>query len=175
MAWIYNADTYCDDCGKEIRRRILGEFKAKGQKPPFDPKDEDMYDSDEFPKRAKDIETDAPCHCGNGDDCLNAITLSDSSKVGALIGTLTAEGTEYVRQAIREGSSLVAVEVWAPEFGLEKEIGYKSNADIIEELLDIGDWLVEHAGPMGSFGGMPSSSAARLEEIKKRLAELRQS
>ena len=112
MPFIYQADLYCDDCGRDIRKRLKAEGHA-----PEDPSDERSYDSDEYPKHVPDGgESDSPNHCGSGDDCLNAIELSDGSKIGALITEeLTSDGEEYVRQAIAEGG-LCAVEVWAEEW-----------------------------------------------------------
>ena len=112
MCVIYQADVYCDDCGRDIVRRLKGEGKN-----PADFDDENLYDSDEYPKDGDDDEeSDSPQHCGNGADCVNAIVLSDGSKVGCLIGTnLTSEGMDYVREAVQEGG-MVAREVWRDEF-----------------------------------------------------------
>lgn len=111
MAAIYAADIWCDSCGYAIRDSIKAEGKA-----PENPDDERTYDSDEYPKYASDDEeSDSPQHCGSGETCLEADTLSDGSKVGKLIGTeLTDDGVEYVREAIAEGG-LVA-DFWAEEF-----------------------------------------------------------
>ena len=111
MAQVYQADIFCDSCGEQIRLRILGEGKA-----PQNPIDETTYDSDEYPKRAWDHdESDSPQHCGSGETCLEAETLSDGSKVGKLIGTtLTDDGVAYVREAIAAGG-LVA-DFWEEEF-----------------------------------------------------------
>ncbi len=110
MAYIYAVDLWCDTCGEQI----CEDLKAKGQAP--DDFDERTYDSGEYPKLADgDCESDCPQHCGSHDDCLEAIELTDGSKVGALLGTtLTPDGVEYVREAIAEGG-LVA-ELWADEF-----------------------------------------------------------
>lgn len=112
MAAIYAADIFCDSCGDDIRQRITTSGKA-----PKNPEDETTYDSGEFPKCANDDdETDSPQHCGSGEDCLEAETLSDGSKIGKLIGTnLTEEGVEYTREQIASGG-LVA-EFWADQFG----------------------------------------------------------
>ena len=45
MAYIYNVDIFCDDCGEDICRQITEEGHA-----PADPEDQGSYDSDEFPK-----------------------------------------------------------------------------------------------------------------------------
>lgn len=112
MPYIYQSELWCDSCGQAIRERITAEGHA-----PENPDDETSYDSDEFPKYAStDGETDSPSHCGSGNECLEAIELSDGTKVGALISeNLTTDGADYVRQAVKEGG-LVAVEVWKPAF-----------------------------------------------------------
>ena len=112
MPYIYDADLWCDDCGKGFIDDI-----HKAGTAPADPNDEYSYDSDDYPKYVGDAgESDSPHHCAAGMCCINAITLSDGSKVGALITEeLTEEGREYVRQAIKEGG-LCAVEVWLDAF-----------------------------------------------------------
>lgn len=98
MSYIYQADVWCDDCGRAIRNRLKQEGKA-----PADPRDETSYDSDDYPKRAcDDDESDTPQHCAAGPDCLNAITLPDGDKVGFLMGELTRDGVNYVKEAQRE-------------------------------------------------------------------------
>ncbi len=111
MAAIYAADIYCNSCGNDIRKSITDSGLA-----PDDPDNESTYDSDEYPKFVGSLdETDSPQHCGSGEDCLEAETLSDGSKVGRLIGTnLTEAGVEYTREQIASGG-LVA-EFWADQF-----------------------------------------------------------
>lgn len=111
MAAIYQADIYCDSCGDDVRQQITTKGKA-----PTNPDDETSYDSDEYPKRANDDdESDSPQHCGSGETCLEAETLSDGSKVGKLIGTnLTEAGVEYVREAIEAGG--IVADFWAEQF-----------------------------------------------------------
>jgi len=108
--YIYAADIYCEDCGEVIRERITEEGHA-----PADPWDECSYDSDEFPKGPYPDgggEADCPQHCGAGSDCLNAIELSDGTKIGAwLENELTTYGVEYVQEAIQEGGEVA--ELWA--------------------------------------------------------------
>ena len=112
MAYIYQAEIWCHDCGEKIKDDILTEHPDWEDKFEF----EDEYDSDEFPKYANDdAETDCPQHCGSGADCINAIELSDGSKIGCLIGTaLTTDGIEYVKQAVKEGG--LCAELWRKEF-----------------------------------------------------------
>ncbi len=45
ICYIYQAALYCDSCGSEIKQRLKDESKR-----PKDWRDEDSYDSDEYPK-----------------------------------------------------------------------------------------------------------------------------
>lgn len=85
MGFIYDADTYCDDCGDIIR----GELHAQG-KAPEDVMDHSSYDSDEFPKDA-DIEheeSDTPTYCAQCGKFLH--------------NPLTSYGYAYVQSALDE-------------------------------------------------------------------------
>jgi len=108
MAYIYAADIYCDDCGREICRRIRAEGKA-----PADPVDERSYDSGDYPKYVDGSdEADSPQHCGSGPDCINAYEFADGVKVGVwLENDLTTDGINYVIEAVREGGAVA--ELWA--------------------------------------------------------------
>lgn len=101
--YVYCADTYCDSCGKRLRREIAAHGFA-----PADP--DDVYvDSDSWPQPALEESTDGPDHCGSDGDCLEAIDLSEygeipylvgaeERKIGALLSDgLTAEGVEYLK------------------------------------------------------------------------------
>lgn len=100
MSYIYQADVWCDACGRAICRRL----KAAG-KAPADPSDEWSYDSDDYPKiTGDDEEADSPQHCAAGEDCLNAIKLPNGSKVGFLFGELTCDGVAYVKEAVAEAA-----------------------------------------------------------------------
>jgi hypothetical protein len=100
MAYIYQADVWCDDCGEAIRERLTREGMA-----PANPEDEWSYDSDDFPKRASDDEeSDSPQHCAAGEHCVNAVMLPSGEKVGYLFGELTTVGVAYVEEAI-EGAA----------------------------------------------------------------------
>ena len=108
MPAIYQADTWCDDCAEAIKATLSK---------PEDPNDEASYDSDEFPKFMDDEEScDTPCHCGSGEDCLNAIVLPSGRKVGMILGGLTEDGEAYVREAIEDGGEVA--ELWKEHFGL---------------------------------------------------------
>lgn len=98
MSYIYQADVWCDDCGRAICKRLKREGLA-----PENPGDEWTFDSDEYPKRADDDdEADTPQHCAAGEQCINAIDLPSGDKVGLLFGELTRDGVEYVKEAIAE-------------------------------------------------------------------------
>lgn len=101
MAYIYQADIYCDDCGTKIINESTSEI---------------LDDSDEFPQYCdNEQESDCPEHCACQEECINAIELSDGTKIGCLIGTnLTNDGIEYVKEAVKDGG-LVA-ELWKQEF-----------------------------------------------------------
>lgn len=111
MAYTYQADIYCDQCG----RAIMDLLDIQEQ--------EDTGDSDDYPQWCNDEdEADCPQHCGSGEACLDYAILSDGTKIGCLIGTsLTADGIEYVREAVVESHrrgevNSVAIEIWEREF-----------------------------------------------------------
>lgn len=101
--FIYQAELWCGDCGEAIID-TLGTTKDTG-------------DSDDYPQSVPNAgASDCPDHCGSGANCLNADTLSDGSKVGALLTEdLTSDGIEYVTEAVADGG-LVAVEIWQEAF-----------------------------------------------------------
>jgi hypothetical protein len=116
MAYIYQADLYCNSCGQEIIDRLTLECKA-----PEDPENEYSYDSDDFPKYvdAESEESDSPQHCGNHEDCLEAETLPNGRKIGALLGTcLTSYGLEYVLDCIKNDPNSEVVAFWKEQFDL---------------------------------------------------------
>jgi hypothetical protein len=112
MPYIYQADLWCNSCGKAIRGQLRREGHA-----PVNPADDYSYDSDEFPKFVNDPgEADRPQHCGAGDECLEAVELPSGRRIGALLSTdLTGEGIGYVQEAIEQGGQVA--EFWAEEFG----------------------------------------------------------
>lgn len=120
MARIYNADCYCDACGKAIEADRKAEImKERGfTEEEFQDHygDERHYDSSEYPKYADDDEeSDCPQHCGNHADCLEAEVLPSGHKIGCLIGTsLTSDGLDYLKEAIAEGGEVA--EFWYQQF-----------------------------------------------------------
>lgn len=111
--YIYQADVWCDDCGRAIRKRL----DRAGKTPKSD---EHTYDSDDYPKHADECESDVPDHCAAGEKCLNAIILPSGGKVGMLMGELTQAGVEYVKDSLAEAQdgmgSLEVVELWVRYF-----------------------------------------------------------
>ena len=98
--YIYQAELWCNDCGKAICQKLKRAGKA-----PENPDDESSFDSDDYPKRADEREeSDTPQHCAAGKQCLNAITLPSGRKIGALFGELTPDGLAYVKNAIVEAN-----------------------------------------------------------------------
>ena len=110
--YVYQADTYCDDCGA----RICAELEAEG-KAPDDPSDEWTYDSDEYPKSALEESTDGPDHCASGADCIGAsvdlkeygleagaeLFGAEAPRIGELLSDgLTEYGVSYLREMLRE-------------------------------------------------------------------------
>jgi hypothetical protein len=98
MGYAYQAEHWCDSCGEEIEKSL----RRKGV--------EDTGDSDDFPQYFEDAyeEADSPCHCGSGEDCLEAISLEEPGKmrkskvrrVGAIVcKRLTSDGVEYVKES----------------------------------------------------------------------------
>lgn len=122
MPAIYQADCWCDSCA---------ELDAKGTGD-IDTSDERSYDSDEYPKyMGDDEESDCPQHCGAHGDCLEAVELPSGRKIGALLSTsLTSDGVEYVREAIKDGGEVA--DFWADAF---------SDYDVVDKC----DWCCERA------------------------------
>ena len=111
-AYIYQADIYCEDCGRALCRTVPFPTDA-------DAGNEASWDSDDYPKGPYPDgggESDSPYHCAAGDDCLNAITLrvhGKRYKVGVpLENPLTSYGVQYVRAALAEPRGLCR-RLWA--------------------------------------------------------------
>ena len=92
MGFVYQADTYCDDCGDNIR----GKLHAQGLAPE-DTMDHTSYDSADFPKGAdvEHEESDIPNHCAQCGKMLH--------------NPLTSEGYKYVRAALSELPALTSI------------------------------------------------------------------
>ncbi len=111
MPAIYRADAWCDSCADAIKAAIKREGAL-----PADITDERCYDSDDYPKyMSNDEASDSPYHCAAGEECLEAEILPSGQKIGALLSTsLTPDGVEYVRCAVREGGEVA--EFWREAF-----------------------------------------------------------
>jgi hypothetical protein len=109
-AFVYQAALFCEACGESIRANLRKVGKA-----PADADDEGSYDSDDYPKGPfadGGGEADFPNHCDCGEDCDDAIVLSDGRKIGAWLGNpLTSDGVDYVRGAVEKGGEVATL--WA--------------------------------------------------------------
>ena len=88
MAYVYQADLYCEDCGNKIKQQLDAEGKS-----PESPEDEYTFDSDEYPKGPYGEgggEADSPHHCAGCQKFLD--------------NPLTSEGYNYVREQAESGS-----------------------------------------------------------------------
>lgn len=102
--YMYQADLYCDSCGKNLCLQVT---------PPADYPP--PWDTDDYPRRVGSESTDNPLHCGAGAECLEAEVLPNGARIGKLLGTdLTEAGIEYVQAAIREGGPVA--EFWREAF-----------------------------------------------------------
>jgi len=170
MAYIYQADIYCDACGKRICENLTA---SKMQ--PENPDDEHSYDSGDYPKHANDDdETDSPQHCACGPECLRAEELPSGEKIGALIGTrLTEYGLQYLKEQLIEGGEVA--EFWREQFtegghpGLDK---FSLFAEVIARDLipllatlkkDIGDEYRASDDPEDETPGMQITIACNKE------------
>lgn len=82
MAYMYQAEMWCDDCGRDICASL-----KRARKAPRNPADETSFDSDDYPKYVGDDTgyADSPSHCGGGEHCLGAkVDLADYLKAPAI-------------------------------------------------------------------------------------------
>lgn len=117
MSYIYQADIWCDCCGKQICEDIQKEGKA-----PADPDDECSYDSDEYPKSnagLSDDSADGPQHCAAGADCLEPFVLNGTVYGAFLENDLTDEGREYVKELYKERPTELT-QFWMDHYGLNE-------------------------------------------------------
>jgi len=106
--YVYAGGLYCKDCGESIRKQLTAEGRT-----PAAPDDVWSYSSEEFPKGPYPDgggEADFPQHCESEERCVNAIELSDGSKVGAWLGNeLTTAGVAHVQEAIAKGGEVAGM------------------------------------------------------------------
>jgi hypothetical protein len=104
MSYIYQADVWCDDCGRALCESLPRPTS-------------EHFDSDEYPKPAGNHEeSDSPQHCAAGEDCINAITLPSGARVGCLFGELTMDGIDYVLEAAEDPTEVT--DLWLDYYEL---------------------------------------------------------
>ncbi len=110
MCYAYNADIYCDACGKEIKK----DLDRQGI--------EDEGDTDGYPQWFDDgSEADSPQHCGNGEDCLFAEEVELGWRVGCFLeNELTTDGIEYVKEQHQKSPSAITRR-WVDFYGIKEE------------------------------------------------------
>lgn len=126
MAYVYQADCWCDDCGEEIIEQIKKKAKDLGERIHKD-------DSDKFPHHylAEYDEADSPKHCASGGECLNAevFNLGDTDyRVGQFLeNPLTTDGIEYVKDEHKNNKNELT-QFWMDFYNIKEEF------DILLEL-----------------------------------------
>lgn len=118
MAYAYQADLWCDDCGQMIRERI----EQEGRTPP-NPNDEHTYDSDEYPKYAPGGggASDTPYHCAAGAECVNCFRIGkrggEVKRGGQIVGALVTESlTSYGVAYVKKSAGSPLGKWWAAAF-----------------------------------------------------------
>ena len=126
MAYIYQADVWCDDCGA----KIIADLTAQG-KAPEDPDNESSFDSDEFPKHydAENEESDGPENCADGHCAGDYGTF--------LQNQLTTDGYTYLKKMLDEHGETL------PEFAKEWADYYQFEY-FKQPYAHAGEWLEEH-------------------------------
>lgn len=99
MAYIFQADIYCDECGAAIR----DEYRANGI---ADDGDSDTFPQGPYPDGGG--EADCPQHCGNCHEFLE--------------NPLTSDGEEYVKQALIDATGDPEVLAqWSEYYGISAD------------------------------------------------------
>lgn len=103
--FVYNAELYCDACGRDLVARLKREGEA------------DEGDSDGFPQSVRNgSETDSPDHCASGETCLEPLDLrewgldpaaplygAETPVIGSLLDQkLTERGVAYLREMLKD-------------------------------------------------------------------------
>ncbi len=130
MAYIYQADTWCDDCGEHIKADIAREHP---ELVPDDPEDESSFDSDQYPKQydATNEESDSPQNCTSG----NCADMANGQNYGTFLeNQLTSEGYKYLKGMLDgHGATLPQ---FAQEWADYYQFAYHAN-----EWADAHEWL----------------------------------
>jgi hypothetical protein len=128
MAYIYQADVWCDACGDHIKADLEREKKA-----PEDTEDESSFDSDEYPKHydAENEESDGPENCSDG----HCGGFANGSSYGTFLeNQLTQEGYRYLKGML-DGHGATLPE-FAKEWAEFYQFEYHSN-----EFATAHEWL----------------------------------
>jgi len=127
MSYAYAADLWCDFCGELIKESLT----TKGI--------EDTGDTNDYPQffDGSREESDSPCHCGSGEDCLEAEYLGKcydkftgkilDIKTGAIVcDILTSEGVRYVIEQLNKNPTSV-VTFWRKYFDIDWDVNREEN------------------------------------------------
>ena len=128
MAYVYQADVWCDKCGEHIKTELEREGEA-----PDDTEDESSFDSDEYPKYydAENEESDGPQNCADG----RCGGFNNGHGYGTFLeNQLTSEGYKYLKGML-DGHGATLPE-FAREWAEYYQFEYHSN-----EYATAHEWL----------------------------------
>ena len=132
-AYIYQSELWCEDCASEIQRMIDMSEEEGSQL---------VHDSDDCPDGPYPDgggEADCPQHCAAGEECDNALELSDGRKVGAwLENPLTEEGRDYVRDKLTHNPTEVS-RFWGEMYEIDSRFVASSLAVELAETIRNGN------------------------------------
>ena len=162
MAYIYQADVWCDACGDHIKAELGRENKA-----PEDTEDESSFDSDEYPKHydAENEESDGPENCADG----KCGGFANGHAYGTFLkNQLTQEGYRYLKGMLDgHGATL-------PEFAKEWADFYQFEYHE-QEYPSAHDWLdcklsaIAHDIPSGRWDGKVTELVSIAKELSLKL------
>lgn len=151
MAYTYQAENWCDECGKKIMSQIALE---NPERVPEDPEDETTFDSNDYPKwfDAEEEKCDGPSNCGDG-ECGGQYWLGGRFlDYGTFLkNPLTSRGYQNVQEMLNEwGKDLPPfAKEWADFYGFSfHENSWSSPQAWLEEQID------------NAAAGLPTSRAA---------------
>lgn len=146
MAYIYQADTWCDKCGEHICAELQREGKA-----PEDIEDETTFDSDDYPKRydPETEESDSPQNCASGNCAGFYGTFLENQ--------LTQDGYKYLKSMLNEHGAVLPepAKEWAEFYNFT----YHSNP-----WESAHDWLID------AINNHASESKAELVSLARDMA-----